>query len=285
MLGILSAPRGRELNPEEILIDERHASYALELLNHHFGGSAPAIPLKYLSEASKTFQDFHCPAGRVYVVNVSWDKARPDGVEASNDPLNEASYYASLNTNIPEYYRHRTSDRECRRSSWAKSTWLADAIKKAALKSDPRFHEIQVAELPQLTCRVSLLRRFTRPLTHGNLTKCLELSVPNALRSRLDDMVYEAMCVREQPGMGKEVFQEELENIVDRAKLVHMSGDETNAGWTRWYYRADDDKLSYQQWLDAVGRYWESDDKLRAAAAGTCRRLRRLAEQGSQGSP
>jgi hypothetical protein len=79
-----------EREPERIDITDRHVYYAFELLNHRFGGRAPEVPLRHPSETSKTFQDFRCPAGRLYIVNVSWDKARPGGVQAGTDALDEA---------------------------------------------------------------------------------------------------------------------------------------------------------------------------------------------------
>ncbi len=75
-------------------------------------------------------------------------------------------------------------------------------------------------------------------------------------------MVYEAMCLRETQGMKKTRYDEELEDMVDRAGF--MPRDDTNAGWTTWYFRVDHYTVSCKEWLGAVGEF----ENLRSAVAG-----------------
>jgi AMMECR1 domain-containing protein len=116
----------------DICIDKDHVSYALAVLREHL----TAEP------ASQSFQDVCCP-GKPFEVNVTWEKARAE--IAGNDGHTEADAFTP-----PE--------RQCRGSSWGRDASLARAIRKAAIKHDPRFDKIVAQELAEIVCTVHLLQ-------------------------------------------------------------------------------------------------------------------------------
>jgi AMMECR1 domain-containing protein len=145
--------------PEDICLNQDHVGYAFAVLKGKF----------HDQPAEVCFEDSDCPAGRVYIVKITWEKPRPAGAGGGALP-----------------------DRECRGSSWKQATRLSSAIAAAALHIDQRFPpEIQSEDLHELVCTVSLIRRHEDIVPvgqHATSTMCLSLVEPNPEQSVVQNL-------------------------------------------------------------------------------------------------
>jgi hypothetical protein len=223
--------------PEDIYLNQDHVSYAFAVLKGKF----------HDKPAEVCFEDSDCPAGRVYIVKITWEKPRPGGAGVGAIP-----------------------DRVCRGSTWQQATRLSSAIAAAALHIDQRFPpEIQSEELHELICTVALIRRHKDIVPVGQLatsTMCLSLVEPNPeqpVPHNLDQVVFHAMSLKESYGPLTRASDQNLTRVLEQAGYLRYDDAESfgkaEGDFHLWYISTTCAELSYTEWrahvdnLDAQG--------------------------------
>jgi AMMECR1 domain-containing protein len=151
--GKMAAANSRPKVPDpadNVVINRDHVKYAFAVLREQYTGEP----------AKLCFEDVSCLPTKPFQVYVIWTTPRAKITGNGGDTDTEVFI---------------SPDRRCRGSNWAQSTLgLADAIKKAAEKHDPRYQKILKEDLPELTCTVHLLQKVQelgstnwKPQEHG----------------------------------------------------------------------------------------------------------------------